>query len=103
MCVFIYIAKAEFGQWCVVDSQIPDYVIQAALDWACRQGGVDCTQIQPNQPCFEPNTLKDHASFVFNSYYQIYKHRGAECYFNSAGILTQNDPSHGSCHFEYTK
>ncbi|XP_010467052.1 PREDICTED: glucan endo-1,3-beta-glucosidase 12-like isoform X2 [Camelina sativa] len=96
-------AKAEFGQWCVADSQIPDYVTQAALDWACQHDEADCFKIQPNQPCFLPNTVKDHASVVFNSYYQRYKHMGADCYFSSAAILTQRDPSYGSCHFEFMK
>ncbi|EOA32462.1 hypothetical protein CARUB_v10015739mg, partial [Capsella rubella] len=85
--------KAEFGQWCVADPQIPDSVTQSALNWACQQGGVDCSTIQPNQPCFEPNTIKNHASVVFNNYYQILKHMGADCYFSSAAILTQRDPS----------
>lgn len=89
----IFIAKAEFGQWCVADPQIPDNVIQAALDWACQIGGADCSKIQPDQPCFLPNTVKDHASVVFNDYYQRYKHKGGTCDFHSAAVITQRDPS----------
>ncbi|KAG7583457.1 X8 domain [Arabidopsis suecica] len=96
-----FTAKAEFGQWCVADPQIPDNVIQAALDWACQIGGADCSKIQPDQPCFLPNTVKDHASVVFNDYYQRYKHKGGTCDFHSAAVITQRDPSNGSCHFEY--
>lgn len=88
-----FIAETKFGQWCVADPQIPDHVIQAALDWACQQGGADCSKIQPNQPCFFPNTLKDHASVVFNDYYQRSKSKGGNCYFHSAAVITQSDPS----------
>ncbi|CAD5318140.1 unnamed protein product [Arabidopsis thaliana] len=101
MCYLIFVAKAEFGQWCVADGQIPDNVIQAAVDWACQTGGADCSTIQPNQPCFLPNTVKDHASVVFNNYYQRYKRNGGSCNFNSTAFITQTDPSHDSCHFEY--
>ncbi|KAL9298895.1 putative glucan endo-1,3-beta-D-glucosidase [Arabidopsis thaliana] len=93
MGYLIFVAKAEFGQWCVADGQIPDNVIQAAVDWACQTGGADCSTIQPNQPCFLPNTVKDHASVVFNSYYQRYKHNNGTCDFNSTAFITQTDPS----------
>ncbi|CAA7024231.1 unnamed protein product [Microthlaspi erraticum] len=90
---------AEFGQWCVADRQFPDGVVQAALDWAC-QNGADCSKIQPGQPCFVPNTVMDHASFVFNDFYQRKKHSGGTCDFHSAAVVTETDPSHGSCIFQ---
>ena len=73
--------------------QTPDDELQRALNWACGKGGADCAKIQPNQPCYAPNTLKDHASYAFNSYYQKYKHKGGSCYFNSAAMVTGLDPS----------
>ncbi|KAL1191808.1 Glucan endo-1,3-beta-glucosidase 4 [Cardamine amara subsp. amara] len=60
----------------------------AALDWACQHGRADCSKIQPNQPCFLPNTIKGHASFVFNDYYQRSKSKGGNCYFNNAAVIT---------------
>ncbi|EOA32727.1 hypothetical protein CARUB_v10016031mg, partial [Capsella rubella] len=60
---------------------------------ACHAGGADCSKIKPNQPCFEPNTIKDHASVVFNSYYQHYKHMGGSCYINGTAMITNYDPS----------
>ncbi|KAH7545356.1 hypothetical protein FEM48_Zijuj01G0084900 [Ziziphus jujuba var. spinosa] len=57
-------------QWCIADDNFPDAQLLKALDWACWNNPDDCSVIQPNQPCFEPNTLKDHASFAFNSYYE---------------------------------
>ncbi|KAK6919227.1 X8 domain [Dillenia turbinata] len=73
--------------------------LQKALDWAC-QSGADCLSIQPNQPCYEPNTVQDHASYVFNSYYQRFHKYGGSCDFGNAAILTIADPSHGRCYFE---
>ncbi|GFP81285.1 glucan endo-1 3-beta-glucosidase 4 [Phtheirospermum japonicum] len=70
------------------------------MRWACTNGA-DCSAIQEYQTCFFPNTTKEHASYAFNSYYQNLKHNGASCYFTAATILTELDPSHDSCKFEY--
>lgn len=80
-------------EWCIADEQTPDGELQQALDWACGKGGADCSRIQPNQPCYLPNTVKGHASYAFNNYYQKFKNKGATCYFNSAAIITDLDPS----------
>nr|XP_012573336.1 glucan endo-1,3-beta-glucosidase 12-like [Cicer arietinum] len=96
-------AYGDLPQWCVADSQAPDSAVQIALDWACSKkgGGADCTKIQKHEPCFHPNTVKAHASYAFNNYYQRFKHQGANCYFYGAGIPVTNDPSYGSCKFDY--
>ncbi|CAA6657293.1 unnamed protein product [Spirodela intermedia] len=88
-------------QWCVADEQTADEVLQAALDWACGKGGANCTMIQNRRPCFLPNTVRDHASYAFNSYWQNFKNKGGSCYFNAAAMVTESDPSHGSCRFEF--
>ncbi|CAJ1941481.1 unnamed protein product [Sphenostylis stenocarpa] len=93
-------AYGQFEEWCIADEQTPDEELQRAMDWACGKGGADCSKIEVNQPCYLPNTLKDHASYVFNNYYQRFKHKGGSCYFNSAAITTDVDPSHGSCKYE---
>lgn len=79
-------------QWCVADVQTPDDELLGAMKWACEQQGVDCSMIQENQPCYQPNTVKDHADFVFNSYFQKFKKQGGNCYFNGAAIITELDP-----------
>ncbi|XP_057416885.1 glucan endo-1,3-beta-glucosidase 12-like [Lotus japonicus] len=94
-------ASGEFLEWCIADEQTLDEELQRALDWACGKGGANCSKIQVNHPCYFPNTLRDHASYAFNNYYQRFKHKGASCYFNSAAITTDLDPSHGSCKFEF--
>ncbi|XP_010270195.1 PREDICTED: glucan endo-1,3-beta-glucosidase 4 [Nelumbo nucifera] len=92
---------AQFEHWCIADEQTTDDELQKALDWACGKGGADCSKIQVNQPCYLPNTVKDHASYAFNNYYQKFKNKGGSCYFNGAAMITELDPSHGSCRFEY--
>ncbi|KAG6535174.1 glucan endo-1,3-beta-glucosidase 1-like [Zingiber officinale] len=87
-------------QWCIADEQTPDDVLQAALDWACGPGGADCKMILPNKPCYLPNTIKDHASFAFNSYWQKYKNQGGSCYFSAAAMVSDLNPSHGACQYE---
>ncbi|KAG6604905.1 Glucan endo-1,3-beta-glucosidase 1, partial [Cucurbita argyrosperma subsp. sororia] len=89
-------AGGEFEQWCIADEQTPDDELQMALDWACGRGGGNCSKIQPNQPCFNPNTVKDHASFAFNAYFQNFKHQGGSCFFKGAAIITELDPMNSS-------
>ncbi|CAM8995666.1 unnamed protein product [Rhodiola kirilowii] len=98
----LQISYGEFEQWCVADPQTPDEQLQVALDWACGRGGADCSKIQVNQPCYLPNTVKDHAAYAFNSYYQKFKNKGATCYFKGAAMITELDPSYKSCRYEYT-
>ncbi|KAJ4894594.1 3-beta-glucosidase 1-like protein [Raphanus sativus] len=93
-------SEASSGRWCVANPHIPDQVVQAAAEWACQQSVACCSRIQLGQNCFLPNTIKDHASVVFNTYYQNYKHQGGSCDFNGAAVITDTDPSHGSCQFE---
>nr|KAJ0210419.1 hypothetical protein LSAT_V11C400181770 [Lactuca sativa] len=88
----IHKLDGQFEDWCVADEQTPDEELQRAVVWAC-ENGADCSKIQPNQPCFLPNTIKDHASFAFNSYFQRMKAHGATCYFNAAALVTDLDPS----------
>ncbi|PNX78772.1 glucan endo-1,3-beta-glucosidase [Trifolium pratense] len=86
------------GQWCVANKGASNSDLQVALNYACCQGGADCSQIQPGAICYEPNTLLDHASYAFNDYYQ--KHPiPSSCVFGGTATLTSNDPSHGNCHY----
>ncbi|KAK3012246.1 hypothetical protein RJ639_011233 [Escallonia herrerae] len=77
MCLFHiqYNLDGQFEQWCLADEQTADANLQVALDWACGKGSANCSKIQVNQPCYLPNTVRDHASYAFNSYYQKFKHK----------------------------
>ncbi|KAL0328725.1 UNVERIFIED_CONTAM: Glucan endo-1,3-beta-glucosidase 13 [Sesamum calycinum] len=82
----------QFEDYCVADEQASEYDLLGAMNWACSNGA-NCTAIQENQPCYLPNTPKDHASYAFNSYYQNMKHQGGGCYFTATAVLTGADPS----------
>uniref|UniRef100_A0AAU0QIG1 Glucan endo-1,3-beta-glucosidase n=1 Tax=Allium sativum TaxID=4682 RepID=A0AAU0QIG1_ALLSA len=87
-------------QWCVASDTATDSALQEALDWACStEGGANCSLIQPAGICFQPDTLKDHASFAFNDYWQKFKTQGGSCDFKGSAVLINNNPSHDSCNF----
>ncbi|PWA87536.1 X8 domain-containing protein [Artemisia annua] len=90
------------GSWCVASSSASETVLQVGLDYACGYGGADCSQIQPGASCYNPNTVRDHASYAFNAYYQK-NPAPTSCTFGGAAQLTNTDPSSGSCHYSTGK
>lgn len=81
------------GAWCIASSSASDADLKNALDWACGSGNVDCSAIQPSQPCFEPDSLVSHASYAFNSYYQQNGATDIACGFGGSGVKTNKNPS----------
>ena len=79
--------------WCVANAAATQQVMQTAIDYACGAGGADCQPLQVGGSCFLPNSLRDHASYAFNSYYQKMKSAGGSCNFGGAATLTSSDPS----------
>ncbi|KAG7541035.1 X8 domain [Arabidopsis thaliana x Arabidopsis arenosa] len=84
-------------KWCIASSQASVTELQTALDWACGPGNVDCSAVQPDQPCFEPDTVLSHASYAFNTYYQQSGASRIDCSFNGASVEVDKDPSYGNC------
>uniref|UniRef100_A0A1D1XT36 Glucan endo-1,3-beta-glucosidase-like protein 3 n=1 Tax=Anthurium amnicola TaxID=1678845 RepID=A0A1D1XT36_9ARAE len=84
--------------WCVAKPTVPDPIIQEAMNYACGSGA-DCDSIQPNGPCYQPDTLILHASYAFNSYWQRTRGAGGKCDFGGTAILITVDPSFDGCHF----
>ncbi|XP_061366255.1 glucan endo-1,3-beta-glucosidase 3-like [Gastrolobium bilobum] len=90
-------AQAIPGQsWCVAKTGVPETTLQSALDYACGMAGVDCSQIQQGGNCYNPNSIQNHASFAFNSYYQK-NPAPTSCDFGGAATIVNTNPSSGSC------
>ncbi|KAK4275558.1 hypothetical protein QN277_018616 [Acacia crassicarpa] len=86
--------------WCVASPSASQISLQVALDYACGYGGADCSEIQPNGRCYNPTSLRDHASFAFNSYY----HKNPvpnSCNFGGVAVITSINPSSGPCQYPY--
>ncbi|KAL8248304.1 hypothetical protein R6Q59_005172 [Mikania micrantha] len=90
------------GSWCVASQSASETALQVALDYACGYGGADCSAIQPGASCYNPNTVHDHASYAFNSYYQK-NPAPTSCSFGGVAQLTNTDPSSGGCQFPASK
>ncbi|KAF8391117.1 hypothetical protein HHK36_023418 [Tetracentron sinense] len=89
------------GEWCIASPSASQTALQVALDYACGYGGADCSAIQPSGSCYNPNTLRDHASYAFNDYY----HKNpapTSCNFGGTAMVTTTDPSSGSCQYAST-
>ncbi|XP_057485435.1 glucan endo-1,3-beta-glucosidase 12-like [Actinidia eriantha] len=85
--------------WCVANGKVGEEKLQAALDYACSTGGVDCRSIQEGATCYDPNTLEAHASYAFNSYYQMNARGSGTCDFGGAAYVVTQPPNFGSCEF----
>ncbi|ERN00121.1 hypothetical protein AMTR_s00112p00108890 [Amborella trichopoda] len=92
------VGSAAGGQsWCVASEEASEDQLQAALDYACGEGGADCKEIQPGASCYDPDTLKAHASFAFNSYYQKNARTTGTCDFHGAAYVVSQLPKFGKC------
>lgn len=80
------------GSWCTANPTASETALQVALDYACGYGGADCSAIQPNGACYDPNTLRDHASYAFNDYYQK-NPVPTSCVFGGTAQLSYTDQS----------
>ncbi|KAF8396785.1 hypothetical protein HHK36_018417 [Tetracentron sinense] len=80
--------------WCVAKSGASDHALQANIDFVCSSG-VDCKPIQAGGACFNPNTIRSHASYIMNAYYQTSGRHNFNCDFSHTGVLTSSNPSGG--------
>ena len=79
--------------YCVAMDGVDGKTLQAALDWACGPGRANCSEIQPGESCYEPNNVKNHASYAFDSYYQKEGKAAESCDFKGVAMITTSDPS----------
>jgi len=68
-CSIPLIMCAEEDWVCNVMSGADPSALQGALGWACSDGKIDCTPINPGGSNFYPDTLNDHCNWAFTAYY----------------------------------
>lgn len=85
-------AMGGSGKWCVAKSDANDAALQANIDYVCSSG-LDCKPIQAGGVCYNPNTVRSHASYAMNAYYQFNGPHDFNCDFNHTGVITSSDPS----------
>lgn len=85
--------------WCVANGKAGMEKLQAALDYACGEGGANCRPIQEGATCYDPDTLEAHASYAFNSYYQKELRGSGTCDFGGAAYVVTQAPKYGTCEF----
>ncbi|KAG9142365.1 hypothetical protein Leryth_016848 [Lithospermum erythrorhizon] len=85
--------------WCVRKPLANDGALQRNIDYACGFGGIDCGPIQEGGQCFHPNTVRAHATYAMNAYYQSTQRNDFDCDFKQTGEITTIDPSYGTCKY----
>ncbi|CAI9753231.1 unnamed protein product [Fraxinus pennsylvanica] len=83
--------------FCIAKEGADAKMLQAALDWACGPGKVDCSAILQGQTCYDPDNISAHATYAFNTYYHQTGKTSGSCDFNGVATITTTNPSHGSC------
>ncbi|XP_011007238.1 PREDICTED: glucan endo-1,3-beta-glucosidase 2-like isoform X2 [Populus euphratica] len=85
--------------YCTAKQGADPKMLQAALDWACGPGKVDCSAMLQGEPCYQPDNVIAHATYAFNSYYNQMGKAPGTCDFNGVAAITTTNPSHGTCVF----
>lgn len=83
-------------EWCVPKKEASEAALQANIDYACSSSsssGIDCGPIKEDGPCFKPNTVRSHAAYAMNAYYQASGRHDLDCDFGHTGLITYTDPS----------
>ncbi|KAK9283638.1 hypothetical protein L1049_011888 [Liquidambar formosana] len=79
-------------KWCVPRGDASDAALQKNIDYVCSLG-VDCRPIQAGGACFNPNSVRSHAAYVMNFFYQTSGRHVYDCDFAHTGVLTFSNPS----------
>ncbi|KAG9150887.1 hypothetical protein Leryth_003014 [Lithospermum erythrorhizon] len=90
----------EDKKWCVPKQDASDATLQSNIDYVCGTAGLDCKNIQSGGACFEPNSVRSHASYAMNAYYQAHGRHELDCYFSNSGVVVSTDPSYQECKYE---
>ncbi|XP_039059798.1 PLASMODESMATA CALLOSE-BINDING PROTEIN 3-like isoform X2 [Hibiscus syriacus] len=100
LVVFFAFTGHSSATYCLCKDGVSEQMLQKTLDYACG-AGADCTPINQNGPCFNPNTVKDHCNYAANSYFQKKGQAQGSCDFSGTAAVSSNPPSNApsSCSF----
>ncbi|XP_022638423.1 glucan endo-1,3-beta-glucosidase-like [Vigna radiata var. radiata] len=84
-------------KWCVPKGDASEAALQANIDFVCKSSGIECGAIDDGGKCFKPNTVRSHAAYAMNAYYQASGGNDLDCDFNNTGLITYTDRSSQEC------
>lgn len=80
-------------KYCVPKPEVNDQVLQANIDWACKNG-VDCDPlVNMKEISCADQSLRTKAGYVMNYYYNANGRNESTCDFNHSAMLTLENPS----------
>ncbi|KAE8720244.1 Glucan endo-1,3-beta-glucosidase 8 [Hibiscus syriacus] len=89
--------KYQLKRWCVLDPKATDLdELPESVSYACSLS--DCTTLGYGSSC-NHLSAKGNASYAFNMYYQMNNRQVWDCDFSGLAIVTDDNPSEGSCQF----
>lgn len=86
------VTQPKAKKWCLPKTGAEAEDLQRNIDYVCGLG-VDCGSIQEGGSCFLPNTVRAHAAYAMNAYYQSTGKNDYDCDFLQTGAITIVDPS----------
>eukprot|EP01062_Namystynia_karyoxenos_P065992 TRINITY_DN60015_c0_g1_i1.p1 TRINITY_DN60015_c0_g1~~TRINITY_DN60015_c0_g1_i1.p1 ORF type:complete len:208 (+),score=90.11 TRINITY_DN60015_c0_g1_i1:82-624(+) len=77
---------------CQTNANATDTELTTDLDYLCGKGNILgdlCAAIHINGSAYQPNTLRDHANWAVNEYYQVYRcpQPQSSCDFNASAHI----------------
>eukprot|EP01018_Ginkgo_biloba_P033196 Gb_05521 [translate_table: standard] len=85
-------------RWCVLNPSATDLTqLPDSITYACTYA--DCTSLGYGSSCNNLG-LQGNASYAFNMYYQVRNQQSGDCIFSNLAMVTEKNPSQGSCKFE---
>ncbi|KAM2031121.1 hypothetical protein FF2_041669 [Malus domestica] len=84
--------------WCLPKKGADPEALQKNIDYVCGLG-LNCGPIKQGGPCFMPNTVRAHAAYAMNVYFQAMGRKDSDCDFEQTGATTAVDPSYGKCKY----
>lgn len=84
--------------WCIPTTGASEEALQMNIDYVCGLG-FDCQPIRKGGRCFYPDSVRAHAAYAMNVYYQATGRHDYDCDFRRTGAITSSNPGYGRCKY----